>query len=179
MHDLPIAPLFGTFSSPCKEKAKPKGELDQNFFIMERNNYNSFTSNIQQSDDPMYIYSLNGRHLTAADATKSSAVFSVACELFWEGTSCKSSVAKLNGLIPIMKAKQQGEVTIKKTCFDASLNMSRPEILANAINQVNNNKGKAPMCYYQDSEDLMVENQEDGVEVQDINIDNDSDNDTI
>ena len=57
--------------------------------------------------------------------------------------------------------------------------MSRPGILANAINQVNNNKGKAPMCYYQDNEDLVVENQEDEVEVQGINVDNDGDDDTI
>ncbi|CAJ0648059.1 8286_t:CDS:2 [Entrophospora sp. SA101] len=54
-------------------------------------------------------------------------------------------------------------------CSDASLNMPRPEILANAINQVNNNKGKTPMCYYQYNEYLVVENQEDEVEVQDIN----------
>ncbi|CAJ0745811.1 16704_t:CDS:2 [Entrophospora sp. SA101] len=29
MHDLLIAPLFGTFSSPCKEKAKPKARIQQ------------------------------------------------------------------------------------------------------------------------------------------------------
>src|SRR5215204_6998471 len=68
------------------------------------------------------------------------------------------------------------EVTIKKTDSDASLNMLRPEILTNAMNQVNNNKGKAPMCYYRDKEDLVIENQEDKIEVQDLDVDNESDN---
>ncbi|CAJ0648057.1 8285_t:CDS:2 [Entrophospora sp. SA101] len=79
MHDLLIAPLFGTFSSPCKEKAKPKGELEQNFFIMERNTYNSFTSTSNKVMIPRTYTVSNGKgHSAVADATKSSAVFSVA-----------------------------------------------------------------------------------------------------
>ena len=44
MYDLPVAPLFGAFSSPCKEEAKQKGDQDQqSYFIMEKSIYNSFT----------------------------------------------------------------------------------------------------------------------------------------
>ena len=56
------------------------------------------------------------------------------------------------------------------------------DMLFDAMNQVNN-KGKAPMRYYQDEEDLMVENQKEEFEVRDVgdnqDVDNDSDDKTI
>ena len=57
IYDLPIAPLFGSFSSPCKEPAKPKDE-HQNYFILEKSVYNSFW-NDKQAYDSVHIHDLN------------------------------------------------------------------------------------------------------------------------
>ena len=83
MYDLPVAPLVGAFSSPCKEEAKQKGDQDQqSYFIMEKSVYNSFTGTSNKLMIPCTYTASNGRHSAVAGATKSSAVFSVAGELF-------------------------------------------------------------------------------------------------
>lgn len=82
MNDLPIAPLFGAFTSPCKEPAKQKDEKDQYYFILERNVYNSFTGVANKLMIPCTYTTSNGRHSVVVESTKSSAVFSVAGELF-------------------------------------------------------------------------------------------------
>jgi hypothetical protein len=81
IRDLPIAPLFGSFTSPCKEPAKQKDE-HQNYFILEKNIYNSFTGASNKVMVPCIYMTSNGRYSTVAESTKSSAVFSVAGELF-------------------------------------------------------------------------------------------------
>jgi hypothetical protein len=86
MRDLPVAPLFGSFTSPCKVPAKQKDEHDQYYFILERNVYNSFTAATNKLMIPCVYTITNGRHSAVVDSTKSSAVFSVAGELF-VGTS--------------------------------------------------------------------------------------------
>src|SRR3990170_2824059 len=86
MNDLPIAPLFGSFTSPCKVAAKEKDEQGQSFFILERNVYNSFNTSMSKLMIPCTYTTSNGRHSAVAESTKSSAVFTVAGELF-VGTS--------------------------------------------------------------------------------------------
>ncbi len=83
IYDLPIAPLFGSFSSPCKEPAKPKDE-HQNYFILEKSVYNSFNGTTSKLMIPCtYMTSTsNGRHSSVVESSKAPAVFSVAGELF-------------------------------------------------------------------------------------------------
>ncbi|CAI2191089.1 4204_t:CDS:2 [Funneliformis geosporum] len=63
MHDLPIAPLFGSFTSPCKMAAKQKDEQGQSYFILERNVYNSFTTAMNKLMIPCTYATSNGREL--------------------------------------------------------------------------------------------------------------------
>src|SRR5437016_7566655 len=74
MRDLPIAPLFGSFTSLFKEPAKRKDE-HQSYFILERNIYNSFTSTTNKLTVPCMYATTNNRHSLVAETAKSSAVF--------------------------------------------------------------------------------------------------------
>ena len=84
IYDLPIAPLFSSFSSPCKEPEKPKGQA-QNHFILEKSVYNLFNGMTSKLMIPCTSYmtsTSNGRHSSVVESSKTPAVFSVAGELF-------------------------------------------------------------------------------------------------
>ena len=110
------------FTSPCKEPAKWKGE-HQSYFILEKNIYNSFTSTTNKLMVPCTYATTNNRHSLVTETTKSSAVFSVAGELFIGTNLVQIVCSEIEWSYPV--ARKENQINSQnpqrgKTCCNSS-----------------------------------------------------------
>ncbi|CAJ0745604.1 3036_t:CDS:2 [Entrophospora sp. SA101] len=80
IYDLPINPLFGTFTAQCT--APSRVQDGASFFTLSRKIYNPFANSYTTMDVPCFYNPNNGRHSSVTTATNGKAIFTVAGELF-------------------------------------------------------------------------------------------------